>query len=235
MTTIVRSDPFWINDLEILYKTERLTEFFPTKDMTLEERLNSLMRFGLYVSILLFLHHREGQYIYIAITIALFTYLLYENRDKTTTSVANIPQDMPVEIEELENKGKKECTRPTLDNPFMNYTMGDRLDHKDGVLKEKFDACDMNKATVKEEADKYFRNNLFNDVSEVFGKLNSQRQYFSMPWSGAAPDLDGKFKDWLYKRPTTFKERADQLNNYVPHFEDIRHNRMPFAVYEQEN
>jgi len=240
--TTIQSDPFWLDNLDIIFHKDRLTEFFPSEDMTFEEKLNALMRFGLYLSVLLFLYTKNGSYFYILIGITLLTYFIYSNQSEQNKSSANhidklqrnaLPDYIPKEIETLQNSKKQDsCTKPTLENPFMNYTMGDRLDHENGVLKDKLDACDINDPDIKKQSDQHFHNNLFNDVSEVWGKLNSQRQFYSMPWSGPAPDLNGDFKNWLYKRPPTFKETS-QLNNYVPYHEDLRHNKMPFAVYEE--
>ena len=35
MSNRVKSDPFWYNDMSILIESNRLTEFFPTKNQTL--------------------------------------------------------------------------------------------------------------------------------------------------------------------------------------------------------
>jgi hypothetical protein len=52
MTSIV--DPFWYNDITILWNKNRLTEFFPTKDQALEEKFNAIVRLSIYCFIVLF-------------------------------------------------------------------------------------------------------------------------------------------------------------------------------------
>jgi hypothetical protein len=49
------NDTFWLNDYKILFYKERLTDFFPTVEMTLIEKLNSIFRLSIYLSILLYL------------------------------------------------------------------------------------------------------------------------------------------------------------------------------------
>ena len=38
-----KSDPFWFDDMSILFSKDRLVEFFPTEDMSLGEKLNSII------------------------------------------------------------------------------------------------------------------------------------------------------------------------------------------------
>ena len=47
------NDKFWYEDPNILFAFNRLTEFFPTPDMTVYEKLNSVTRLAFYVSIVM--------------------------------------------------------------------------------------------------------------------------------------------------------------------------------------
>ena len=57
------SDKFWFDDPSILISPDRLTEFFPNKSFSLNEKLNSLARLGMYVSIVLVLHDKNVKWI----------------------------------------------------------------------------------------------------------------------------------------------------------------------------
>ena len=61
----ISNDSFWYDDIRILFNYERMNEFFPSKDMTLEEQLNSLVRLTLYISVLFILYKKQITYIYI--------------------------------------------------------------------------------------------------------------------------------------------------------------------------
>jgi hypothetical protein len=210
-------DPFWFDDIKILFNKNRLTEFFPVKDHTLAEKLNSIVRFALYVSIVIFFYHNNPKYLSIVVGAALITVYIYKNR--TIEGLENVDKD-------IFDKKEVTCTRPTLDNPFMNVTMKDymNIDPETHRIVERAPACNVNDPAVKKEIDSYFNNNLFKDVNDVFGKMNSQRQFFTMPWT-TIPNAQDEFAKWLYKSETTCKENQD----YCVGYEDIRSKRQIFG------
>ena len=55
-------DPIWSQDFNVLFKPERLMEFFPTKEQTNEERVNAIVRLSLYVSIGLVVYHSNAKF-----------------------------------------------------------------------------------------------------------------------------------------------------------------------------
>jgi hypothetical protein len=210
----MNSDPFWYRDFSILWKSERLNEFFPNKDQTLEERLNAIVRFSFYVSVILYFYHKDAKYFAFLVGGCLLTIFVYNNADESVKeNIDNITSPATIDNE------YKNCTRPTLDNPFMNYTIKDamNIDEQAQKTKERNPICDTNDPLVKDEIEKMFNNNLYRDVNDVFGRMNSQRQFFTMPWTGPLPDEDHKFRDWLYKTDKTCKE-----NNECLRYEDVR-------------
>jgi hypothetical protein len=209
-------DPFWFDDLEILFKKDRLTEFFPTGDQSLEEKLNSIVRFSLYISIILFFYNNDPRYLAIFVGAGLFTYYIYKNR------IVEKFDDVSVANDHINEK----CTKPTLDNPFMNVTMKDYLniDPQTQRIVDRPPACNTSDPETKKEMDNYFNNNLFKDVNDVFGKMNSQRQFFTMPWT-TIPNAQDEFAKWLYKSESTCKENQDRCLQY----EDLRSNRQVFG------
>ena len=58
-------DKFWYNDYTILFEKDRLIEFIPNNTMTLTEKLNSLVRFSIYLAIILFIYNRKYYVFYI--------------------------------------------------------------------------------------------------------------------------------------------------------------------------
>ena len=108
--TIVK-DKFWHDDIEILFKYDRIDEFFPSKDMTLEEKLNSLTRLSLYLSAVLTAYTANTKYLYIFIVTLGLTYLIYINMsDKFTENYDNV-----------------QFIKPTINNPFMNIMPDDYI------------------------------------------------------------------------------------------------------------
>jgi len=259
------SDKFWYDDPTILIAPDRLTEFFPNKSFSLNEKLNSLVRLGLYVSIVLIFYYKDIKWSSIFMFSILLTYYIHTNKPSSPPqkvsnvnvsnvsiekfdavdhiknpqisqpiSIPSVPGSNPfydnvqiyanadVEQKESTITTDSKCTKPTTDNPFMNMTMRDYLNYDDsGKIIERPDACDTADPDIKKSIDNKFNNNLFKDVNDVFGKFNSERQYYTMPWTDIIPDINGDFKNWLYKTPKTCKEDQD----YCLLYEDIRAKR----------
>jgi hypothetical protein len=142
----------------------------------------------------------------------------------------NVMEEMNKNIEnkniEIESFEAGSCTKPTLDNPFMNVTMKDYLniDPETNVTVDRPKACDISDETIKKSMDDMFNNNLFKDVNDVFGKMNSQRQFYTMP-NTQIPNAQDDFAKWLYMNPKTCKE--DQ--NFCLKYEDVRAKRPIFV------
>lgn len=206
------NDLFWANDFSILFSPERLHEFFPHEKMSTDEKLNAIVRLSLYLSVILSLYHSDQSYFLIFVSGLALTYFLFSFYEK------------PVNKGELQNKENKEniekltnaCTRPSEDNPFMNFTMYDRITENS----DKLPACNIEDPEIKKEMEQYFDNNLYKDVSDVFNKRNSQRQFFTMPSTTVVNDQEG-FAKWLYNSPQTCKENSEFCLKY----EDLRAKR----------
>lgn len=241
--TIV-SDPFWYNNISILWNKDRLTEFFPTQDNTLEEKFNAIVRLSIYCFIILFFNKNDTRYIYLPFGIMLLTYYIYSNRvienfdNSVSENIKNVKKEtifdnksqlIPQEKKDILDKNKtlKSCTKPTIDNPFMNVTMKDyfNIDPSTKKMVDKPEACDINDPSIKKDIKQAFNNNLFKDVNDIFGKMNSQRQFYTMP-STTIPNGQNEFAKWLYLNPKTCKEDQDYCNPY----EDLRAKRP--VVYE---
>jgi hypothetical protein len=258
-------DPFWYNDITILWNKNRLTEFFPTQDQTLEEKFNAIVRLSIYCFIILFFNKDDTKYIYLPFGIMLLTYYVYFNRVKENLDPLTVQQgtsnkdtsnkdtsnkdtsnkdtsnkdisfkgafDNKSQIVKEEKRDRKmyeksevppiNCTKPTIDNPFMNVTMKDyfNIDQSTKMIIDRPEACDTNDINIKKEMNSAFNNNLFKDVNDIFGKTNSQRQFYTMP-STTIPNDQNEFAKWLYLNPKTCKEDQDYCNPY----EDLRAKR----------
>ena len=249
-------DSIWINDFSILYKTEKLIAFFPTKKQSNEERINSIIRLSFYISIILSLYHSNVKYFSIFIFFLIFTYVIYSNHP--TLNTTNEEQRRAIDkqqmnknnnnlklnnfipngnngnngnnVETIENTNG-DCTKPTIANPFMNFTMADRMTFdKDGSIYNRPPACDTDDPEIKKLIDNAFNNNLYKDTSDIFGKMNSQRNYFTMPYTTIVNDQES-FTKWLYMSPQTCKQNQDNCMN--GNYTDLRGSR--FIMPNPEN
>lgn len=104
---------------------------------------------------------------------------------------------------------KETCTKPTKDNPFMNYMISDYKDEPN-----KLKAC----TNVEKEIDDNFNHNLYKDIDDLFEKKNSQRQFYTMP-NTQNPNDQKAFAEWLYKIPEICKTDQEHCLKY----EDLRY------------
>jgi len=245
------SDQIWINDFNILFRQDRMMEFFPMKEQTHEERVNAVVRLSLYISILLAIYHSNVKFFAIFAFFLVFTSIVYRGNNNELNVQSQLIQNKSVQqqaieenfiqeksnphlndfvpsfglhnsIEKLENNSVSDkCTKPTIDNPFMNVTMKDYMNlDENGQIVDRPPACDTNDPEIKKLIDESFNNNLYKDVSDVFGRINSQRQFVTMPYT-QIPNKQDEFSRWLYLSPKTCKEDQDNCLLY----EDIRSKR----------
>jgi len=86
-------------------------------------------------------------------------------------------------------------TKPAPHNPFMNILI-DEIKYNP----TKPPAQDINDPKVKTQLDDFFRIQWFSDPTDVFGRSQSQRQFYTMP-STSIPNDQASYQDWLYKIP----------------------------------
>ena len=193
-------DPFWLDNIAILFQTNRLNEFIPNNEMAYKEKLNAIVRFSIYLSIILFLLKDNYLVFYIPIFISVFTYYLKNNKVETDTeSFNNNLKEKNIKHEANTTNKYSRCQRPSYNNPFMNIL---QTDYK--YRPERPPACRLNQQINKEIEDK-FDVNLYKDISDIYGKKNSQRQYYTTP-STTIPNDQESFSRWLYGTPPTCKQ-----------------------------
>ena len=56
--------PFWLDDFSILYNNDNYLNFFPKKNTSRNEQLNSITRFFLYMMIIFYAFDLDEKYIY---------------------------------------------------------------------------------------------------------------------------------------------------------------------------
>lgn len=209
------TDKIWTQDVAILYRKDRLTEIIPVEEMTLAEKLNSLMRLSIIVGVVVTVLTSDYKYLYIPIIMAFVQIgavhmepdMIKDPSDKEKFSdVDNINFNEPEQVKELikpEEKSNcirpnKVCIRPTKENPFMNAMNYDS--------RYRQSACaSYDNETLQKNIDEFFNDNLFKDVSDIYNKRASQRQFFTMPYT-TFPNDSGNFAKWLYGEPDTCKE-----------------------------
>jgi hypothetical protein len=211
----LENDHFWMDDYKILFYKEKITSFFPTIEMTLIEKLNAIFRLSIYISILLYLLTNNYLYLYIMIIVGLFTCFIYYNqKDNIELYFNSIPNSDNNIIRERVFENNTDIT-PTTENPFMNINLITDNKEKDPAPPS------WNDTEVKKEIEDKFGYNLYRDVGDLYGKSNSQRQYYTMP-STTIPNNQTSFAKWCYSTGPTCKESSIYCSpemNQVPYID----------------
>lgn len=177
----IHGDPLWVKNINILLKKDRLDEFFPSKLMTYEEKMNSISRFVLYTGLLLFLLKSKGYYLIASTIIVLFLGILSKNKTVNTVINKSITKSSMYDVTKMT---KQVCSKPTKNNPFSNYNVVTSI-------KNKAPACPYD--DVKDDI-----NSKFNLPNNEYGdEYQFKRQFYSMPVTEAASDQT-TFAEYLY-------------------------------------
>jgi hypothetical protein len=200
--TDILGDDFWLNDYKILFTLNNLDNFFPTKQMTVIEKLNAIFRLAIYLSVALYLISSNYHYFYIMIIAGAFTVYIYKTQKDNMDLYFNLNEDS---FQNIVNKSvlddNKETITPSVQNPFMNINL-----ITDDKTKEKAPTSWNNEDLQKTIEDK-FGYNLYRDVGDLYGKSNSQREFYTTP-STTIPNNQTSFAKWLYNTGPTCKEKS---------------------------
>jgi len=194
--------PFWYDDISILFKRDTITEFFPSKRFDIIRKLNSIVRLSLFYTLIMYLLKREQKYLIIPLIIMGITWIVWYKQediqnDKILKESMNDKLDDLVRINDLST----ECRVPNKENPFMNPTLSD---YGSGNSPPK--SCpSYNNKGVQRRVEELFNEDLYRDANDIFGKNNSQRQFYTVP-GNRVPNDQGSFAQWLYGTPPTCKE-----------------------------
>jgi hypothetical protein len=189
------SERIWYDDIQNFITIENYFVILPMVNMTFEEKLNAVVRFFMYLGIILALIKAQYKYLFLGIIAMVVSVLLIEF-DKTQKVRAEkflARNDMTV----VDNKV---CARSTVDNPFMNPTTVDMTYNPNRPS-----ACDIDNPDVQAQIEKNFNARLFRNVGDIYDRESSQREFYTVPSTTIPNDQTG-FAEWLYGRGPTCKE-----------------------------
>jgi hypothetical protein len=195
------NDPFWFQDYKILFYKERLTNFFPTMSMTFIEKLNAIFRLSIYLSIALYLVTSNYLYLYILFIVGGFTVFLYNNQKENVEMYFNSDPNSNQNIIQKDIIDKQNNIKPTVENPFMNINLITDDKTKDAPPPS------WNNEEIQKEIEDKFGYNLYRDVGDLYGKNNSQREFYTVP-SAKIPNDQTSFAKWCYGTTKTCKESS---------------------------
>lgn len=194
---------FWYNNPKILIEKKHLFEIFPVKEYDMVRKLNAIMRFSLYYTIIVYLYNRNTNILAIPLIVGLVTYFIFKNNSsiQKEADLNKLKNDVPIPVDVSTQPHNVGCQLPTKDNPFMNTPYFDIA-----ADKEPPKSCtSYDNKGVQRKIEKEFDKGLYKNYTDIFGKENSQRQFFSVPYREGVPDQSA-FAHWLYRTTDTCKE-----------------------------
>lgn len=221
------SEPYWFDSPSVLFDPNRMTQFIPTNTQTLPEKLNAVVRFGMYFAILQGLLQKSETGVYLLVMILLVTFFLgspgniekFQLQDYFSPNNEEVSKDpAPASFSSATETGP--CTKSTKDNPFGNFDMiNDFTDNPDRTA-----ACSLADPDTRNLVNKNFETGLFKDVDDLFDKNNSQGRFYTMPVTEIMNDQTG-FAKQLYLTPDgSCKENQLNCAGMYP-LSDLRYNR----------
>ena len=199
------STPFWFKDISILYNKNYLLEIIPKKEYDFSRKLNAVVRFAVYYSILLYIFKRDSNILcFPFITIVITVFLHKTNRDEKNDDAMKglMSSKSHTSMEDIDamimDINKDVFREPDDDNPMMNQNTFDLYENKKAVPT-------YNNPGMKRKVEETLDAGIFKDSNDLFNRRNSQRQWYTMP-NTEAMNKQTEFAKWCYMTPPTCKE-----------------------------
>lgn len=161
--------PIWYKNPLVLLSD--INQVIPLKTMSLVEQSNSLARLAILSALFIWIAKFDKTWFAIPLILLVISAFI------------NIPQDA-IEPLTLDSNITGACQKPTISNPFMNYTIGDLIDGSDRPP-----ACNIEK--VREETKQAFRHGQGFDSADIWGQSFSDRNFVTMPNTDIVNDQTG--------------------------------------------
>jgi hypothetical protein len=188
-------EKIWYQDLSLFFTQKNYYIILPLQDLTFEEKLNAICRFFIYFGVIMSLITRNANHLLWGIFALLLSIIIYQYHIKSIKRIEKYLKEEDVDV--IDNTI---CKRTTVDNPFMNPTVDEY-----GTKTNYEFACPITNEKVYNKMDTNFHERLFQDCGDIYGKMASQRQFYTVPNTSIPNDQEG-FAKWLYSTPPTCKE-----------------------------
>jgi hypothetical protein len=167
----------WFNNIYVLF--DNLDNFMISSNNNKIENVNALGRLSLYILLFIIIFNYDTKYMSIPILLMLISLFLGMTLHlKSMDKYLNIVNS------------NDSCQNPTLNNPFMNFTIGDLIENPNRNKACLYD-------DVKDDMRKEFRNNINVDINDIWGNYISDRNFYTMPNTDIVNDQMG-FAKWCY-------------------------------------
>lgn len=165
------SEPFWFDEPRVLFSKDTWYLFVPQPNMPVKAALNAVVRFVVYLSLLLLLATRDGWSILFIPPVMLVSIVLARIFSEPRRLAEAFASGTVV----TGYQGTEPAT-PSADNPFMNPQLTD-------IGRDFKPAPDITTKDTRDAVNRAFAqtSNLYMDTSDVFDLVQSQRNFHAVP------------------------------------------------------
>ena len=162
------TETFWYSDPSVLFNKHSWSKFVPTAKMPVPDALNSVVRFSVYLSVLLVLTTMQPWYLMIVPLVMAITIFLN----------GYFPTAKKITEQFVSSYVGDDTTRPTPDNPFMNPSL---VDIHDSPARPP--AAEITRKDIRDEVNTAFAqtSNLYMDTGDAFSTVQAQRNFYTVP------------------------------------------------------
>lgn len=214
---VVSDEKFWINDPIILFKEGKLFTIWPTENMSKNEKLNTLSRLVIYITIISFIFTYSFKILISGVvTLGVFVFLYYTSNNSEKETFQNFSSiDNFYRSSDITDR----FTMPTNNNPMMNVMLPEIKDDPDrNMAAPSYNPVisqDINNSTKEmiidnfDEENTYDKKNiedkLFKDLGDNFQFEQSMRNFYATA-NTTIPNNQGEFANFCYGDMISCKE-----------------------------
>ena len=237
-------EPFWLDNIGILFKTDRLMDIIPLKRMDINEKLNAILRLSIYYSVIHYLYTKNSNILFIPIVVSVLTYVFYVNnveKNKVSHVIEGLTNKFSqLDIFNLTNKNQDNVLRDNVLRDNVLYESNNDLDKNTGYGPDKYvKAIDNNEyLRMKEvyddddcklpEIDNPFGNVLLGDI----GNPKFKKACSSYDNNMVKRDIKKTFEDNLYMDVNdVFAKHNSQRQFYTMPVTDVCNEQTEFAKW----
>jgi hypothetical protein len=205
---------FWSEDPNVLLSQKYLLEFFPTENMTFNQKLNAVSRLILIMTILGFIYTKSIRILIISAIIFGCIFFLHLNEKRRLSKSRQEGYDNPSMEYAPVRDLKKDFLAPTPNNPFGNVLMTDYEDDPTRLPAPPVDNPLIANQVLESAKQFVIKHNsgqpdiaekLFHDLGDNFEFEQSMRPFYSNP-ATEIPNDQSAFAEFCYGGMTSCKE-----------------------------
>ena len=207
-------DKFWLDDPLIIFKKEKISEFWPDKSFSASRKLNAITRTIIILTILGYFVSKNIKVIITGVITLFFIIALYFvqlKKEDETQKIRNIMKEgfeSNTPSPEFDKIMEKNFTTPTKKNPLMNVLLTDIHDSPN-----RKEAAPSYNTNIRKEINEKAKSNLedeklYKNLGDNLSHHQMMRNFHSMPNTNV-PNNQNDFAMFCYGSMKSCKEGND--------------------------